>query len=65
MKRTIIDKKYLAETLSFMGYMYNKQVKGERFIYVFDETESFKYALHRVLELRAELWDLKNKQIKL
>jgi len=61
MERTIIDKKYLAETLSFMGYMYSKQMKVDRFIYVFEDTENFQYALHRILALRAELWDLRNK----
>jgi len=58
MERTIIDKKTLAESLNFMGFQYEKQVKGERFIYIFEATEEFKYALHRILTLRTELREL-------
>ena len=61
MERTIIDKKYLANTLSFMGYSYDKQVKGDTFIYVFEVTDTFRYALHKVLALRTELRELRNK----
>lgn len=52
-KYTIIDKKYLAESMSFLGFNYKKLLndKGAT-IYGFENTELFNEALYKLLELR-------------
>lgn len=54
-KYTIIDKRYLAEGLAFIGFKYKKDGIGKDAKYVFEDTEQFRYGLHRILELKKEL----------
>lgn len=55
MEYTIIDKKTLADTLNFMGFRYMIFNRANRKVYSFENTEKFKFALHKVLELRNEI----------
>ncbi len=55
-KYTIIDKKYLADTLSFLGlryFIFNKD--DGRKVYSFEENEKFHYTLAKLLELKKEI----------
>lgn len=56
MKYTIIDKKYLADALSFLGLRYMIYDKEDgRKVYSFEDNEKFKYTLARVLDLKKEI----------
>ncbi|HDK7179289.1 TPA: hypothetical protein PTW06_000902 [Clostridium botulinum] len=55
MEYTIIDKRTLADTLNFMGFRYMIFNRANRKIYSFENTEKFKFALYKVLELRKEI----------
>ena len=57
-KYTTINKKYLAESLSFLGFSYYKFGQGNEIKYSFEETDKFKFALGKLLELRKELENL-------
>lgn len=54
-----IEKRTLAEALNFMGFRYYK-FNGDTGItlYGFEDTEKFKYALEKLLELRKEIRNL-------
>lgn len=51
-KYTTIEKKYLAEALSFLGFSYYKFGEGKETKYSFEETDNFKFALGELLKLR-------------
>ena len=56
MKYTIIDKKYLADALSFLGLRYMIYDKEDgRKVYSFEDNEKFKYTLAKVLDLKKEI----------
>jgi len=56
MKYTMIDKKYLADALSFLGLRYMIYDKEDgRKVYSFEDNEKFKYTLARVLDLKKEI----------
>ena len=52
---TTIEKKYLAEALSFLGFKYYKYGEGKETKYSFEETDKFKFALGELLELRNKI----------
>lgn len=54
-KYTTIEKKYLAEALSFLGFKYYKYGEGKEIEYSFEETDKFKFALGELLKLRNKL----------
>lgn len=54
-KYTIIDKRYLAEGLAFLGFIYRKEGFDKDTKYIFEDTEQFRYGLHKYLELKKEL----------
>ncbi|MCY6958296.1 hypothetical protein [Clostridium brassicae] len=54
-KYTIIDKRYLAESLAFLGYKYRKNGYGKDTKFVFAETEQFKQALYELLQLKKKV----------
>ena len=54
-KYTTINKKYLAESLSFLGFSYYKFGEGKETEYSFEETEKFKFALNELLKLRDKI----------
>lgn len=54
-KYTVIEKRYLANALSFLGFKYYKFGDGKETKYSFEETEKFKFALHELLELKNKL----------
>lgn len=51
-----IEKKYLAEALSFLGFHYYKFTENKT-IYSFEDTEKFRTGLNGLLELRNKLND--------
>ena len=54
-KFTQINKKYLAEALSFLGFRYFKFVNDQgQQVYSFENTEKFKSALSKLLKLKKE-----------
>lgn len=54
-KYTIIDKKYLAYSLSFCGVNFTVERKGSREVYLFEDNEKFKFALANILETRRKI----------
>ncbi len=55
-KYTIIDKKYLADALSFLGlryFIFNKE-DGKK-VYSFEDTKKFHYTLAKLLVLKKEI----------
>lgn len=55
-KYTIIDKKYLADALSFLGLRYMIYDKEDgRKVYSFVDDNKFKYALAKILEAKKEI----------
>ena len=54
-KYTQINKKYLAEALSFLGFRYYKFNDDGQTVYSFENTEKFSKALVKLLQLRDEL----------
>lgn len=55
-KYTIIDKKYLADALSFLGlryFIFNKE--DGRKVYSFEDNEKFHYTLAKILDLKKEI----------
>lgn len=55
MKYTIIDKKYLADALSFLGCRYYIFNKEGRKVYSFVQDKKFSFALAKILELKNEI----------
>lgn len=55
MEYTIIDKKYLADALSFLGCRYYIFNKDGRKVYSFEKTDKFSLALAKLLELKDEI----------
>lgn len=47
-----VDKKYLAESLSFLNFRFYKFNYGDETIYSFENTEKFKKALKGLLDLK-------------
>ena len=52
---TTIEKKYLAEALSFLGFKYYKFGEGKETVYSFEDTDKFRFALGELLELRNKI----------
>ncbi|WP_297633546.1 DUF5659 domain-containing protein [uncultured Clostridium sp.] len=55
-KYTIIDNKYLAHALNFAGFRYMQfsRENGNRTVYSFENTEDFKEAMQKIIEIRNE-----------
>ena len=54
-KFTVIEKKYLADALSFLGFRYYKYNQENKVVYRFENTEKFNLGLYQLLELRKSL----------
>ena len=50
-----VEKKYLAESLSFLGFRYYKFTYGSSILYSFENTDKFKKALTGLLESRTSI----------
>lgn len=50
-----INKRYLAEALSFLGFKYFKFQNEGKTVYSFEDNDKFRIALTKILELRKEL----------
>lgn len=55
MEKYIIKKKYLAESMAFLGYKYFKEGYGKDTKYIFQDTENFRNALTQLMSLKEEV----------
>lgn len=51
----IIRNKYLALSMSYLGFKFMKFGTGEDVTYSFENTDQLKYAMNKMIELKKEL----------